>query len=197
MASTAYHRILHYCRENADASNSEADEVMVLDAWAFIDVVKRLRSVLEHTPGLKASLLLRLFLKSTEEIPSFRHHVQHIEERMAETAKTGGPIWGSFSWACLDPDGKRFKICAYVPGRLATAKGIPVVNPAGREFHDEIDHFEMTVGIITLNLSDIFRNVETLKSCYESSLALGTTKTLESGETIKLIDLDDSQPADQ
>jgi hypothetical protein len=131
-----------------------------------------------------------LFLKSTEAIPDFRHHVQHMEEKVHLVAETGRPIWGSFSWVTVEPSSDEIRIVAYVPGRLAKTKGIPMVNPAGREFHAEIDHFEMTVGDTTINVSETFRRVEVLKEKFELALKRAGAKEVAAGETIRIIDLD-------
>ena len=162
MAEISYARIIGHCRAQHLKDASSEDDRVVLDAWSFVDVVKRLRTVLVNTPGLKSSGVLKQFLSTTDAIPNFRHHIQHIEEKVAAVAQSGRPIWGSFSWVVLAEDRDQFAIVAYVPGRLAVTKGIPVVNPAGREFHDDIDHFEMSLEGATLNISEISRTVKVL-----------------------------------
>jgi hypothetical protein len=191
MARIAYDRIVNYCRQqNEDTTSSQLDDAMVLDAWSFIDSVKRLRSVLQNTPGLKSTQALKDFLIKTQIIPEFRHHIQHIEEKTAAIAITGRPIWGSFSWVRLDTNGTGFKIYVYVPGRLTKTKGIPVVNPAGRQFHDDVDHFEMTIGADTINVSDISRRVEAFREGFEAAVKAALPKPIGHDETIMIIDLD-------
>jgi hypothetical protein len=51
MASAAYNRLMNYCAEERELNHPKNDDRIVLDAWSFIDTVKRLRTVLEHTPG--------------------------------------------------------------------------------------------------------------------------------------------------
>jgi len=196
MARIAYDRVVHYCRQqHEDVTSPRLDDAMVLDAWSFVDVVKRLRSVLQNTPGMKQpARALTDFLIETEEIPDFRHHVQHIEDKTAAVAISGRPIWGSFSWVKLDSNGKNFKICCYVPGRLARTKGIPVVNPAGRQFHDDVDHFEMTIGATTINVSDMSRRIEAFRQRFEAAVRAASPKPIGPGETIVVIDLDSVEP---
>jgi hypothetical protein len=190
MARIAYDRVIHYCRHHVDANDPNLDDTMVLDAWSFVDVAKRLRSVLEHTPGLKNARALVLFLRATEDVVDFRHHMQHMEDRTSTFAPSGRPIWGSFSWVTLDPNGINFRICTYIPGRLAKTKGIPVVNPAGRKFHGDIDHFELSVNDVTLNLSDMSRRIETLREKFNAAVKSAVPSPTRSGETILAIDLD-------
>ncbi|MGZ8215690.1 hypothetical protein [Methylomagnum sp.] len=189
MAKTAYKRIIDYCRHDSILNNSNNDEAMVLDAWSFIDVTKRLRSVLQNTPGLKKSNFLEAFLSETVKIPDFRHYVQHIEEKTKDVSKTGRPIWGSFSWVILDQESKEFKIITYVPGRLAKINGIPVVNPSGRIFHDDVDHFEMTLGEVTINISQMARRIERLQERYLTALQLATQVKIRN-EDILMINFD-------
>jgi hypothetical protein len=191
MAQIAYGRIINYCRaserENSDPSR---DNEMVLDAWSFVDVSKRLRTLLQHTPGLKHSASLKLFLIETRKIPAFRHHLQHVEEKASGVAHTGRPIWGSFSWVKVASDGKGFEIALYVPGRLAKTKGIPIVNPAGRIFHADIDHFEITIGSETLNLSEINRRIELLEQQFNTALKKASPRPIPpNNEAILTIDL--------
>ena len=116
--------------------------------------------------------------------------MQHLEEKVKDIAPKGRPIWGSFSWIQLEPDRKQFKISVYVPGRLAKAKGIPVVNPASREFHDQIDHFEMALGANVVNLSETMREVDDLRRAFEASLFHAPMKIDCHGEGILSLDLD-------
>lgn len=189
MANVAYNRLLKYCHEEQKVNDPNNDDAMVLDAWSFIDIVKRLRSVLEHTPGLKKGTAVTLFLNSTDPIPDFRHHVQHMEEKIHAVAETNRPIWGSFSWASVNLDTGEVRIAVYIPGRLAKAKGIPLVNPVGRDFHGEIDHFEMTVGDTTISVSEMFRKIELFNKKFELALEQAVSKEV-AGETIRIIDLD-------
>lgn len=190
MAQIAYERIVHYCRSDGPENGAGIAEAMVLDAWSFIDVAKRLRSVLGHTPGLKNAASLADFLRTTEGVVDFRHHLQHMEDRTADLAKSGRPIWGAFSWAVLDPDGSHFRIAVYVPGRLAKTKGVPVVNPAGKAFRSDVDHFQVTVGDITLRISDMYYMLQQFRGQFELALADAQPRSTKEGETIHDIDLD-------
>ena len=195
MASIAYRRVINYCRQHDKNSDQDFSNAMVLDAWSLVDVTKRLRSVLEHTPGIPKSDSLNEFLQSTKVVVNFRHHVQHIEDKAPSLAPSGWPIWGSFSWTTLH-DNSKFEITTFIPGRTAKAKDIPVINPAGRKFYSDIDHFELTVGEVTINLSDISRRIELLSKRFESALTLASTRVTSSGEEILIIDLDESKLLD-
>lgn len=190
MSRVAYERVVRYCRDDiSEYHDPVREQTMVLDAWSFIDVVRRLRTLLATTPGLGNTESRVKFLASTSHIPDFRHHFQHIDEKVREIAFTGLPIWGSFSWARLTLDRKGAEIFVYVPGRLAKTSGIPMVNPAGREFHDEVDHIEVTIGGKTLKLSEIYLSVESLQKQFERALKTASTKSIGTNDSILLINL--------
>ena len=162
---------------------------MVMDAWTAIDGAKRLRSILERTPGLKNTPTIRLFLSGTQQIPSFRHYIQHLDEKLGPTASTGRPIWGSFSWSYADPSTNTYQIRAYVPGRLAKAKGIPLVNPLGKPHHGLVDHFTITVGDESVCLSDLVRSVHCFELSYQAALASAAQNALPTGEELLRLEI--------
>jgi hypothetical protein len=110
MANIAYARIVHFCRNDCPGGAGRKDDEVVLDAWSFIDVLKRLRSMLEHMPGLRSGTALGAFLQATESVVNFRHHHQHMEDRTADVAVSGRPIWGAFSWTVVELDTNHFRI---------------------------------------------------------------------------------------
>lgn len=190
MVEIAYQRVLHYCRTDSPDNNSDLDDAMVLDSWSFIDVTKRLRSVLEHTPGLKNSAPLSEFLRATEAVVDFRHHSQHIEDRTRELAPSGRPIWGAFSWAVLEGETGRFRVGFYIPGRIAKVEGVPVANPAGKTFRSDVDHVQIAVGQLTLRISDIYYLAKDFRALFEAATKLARPRQIKEGVEILTIDLD-------
>jgi len=190
MAEKAYSRITAYCRLPEAEENQVADAAMVLDAWSFVDVAKRLWSVIHNTPGLVHGPAYEIFVRETDCLVSFRHYVQHLEDETRDVARSGRPIWGSFSWGRFHPD-KTFEIRVYVPGRLAKVQGIPAVNPGGREIHDDVDHFEMTVGTETLNISDLARKLAAFQKRFEAALCSAPSRG-NGDDAILILDLDNA-----
>ncbi len=188
MAQIAYTRIENYCRVEVDKNQEILDNGFILDAWAFIDVAKRLRSMISQSPGIKTTGKVLDFISDTESIKDFRDYIQHLEERTKTVAPTGRPIWGAFSWMQLLDD-KKFKIVVFVPGKLAPTKDLPVVNPAGRETYSDIDHIEITIQDVTLNLSELKRHIESLESQFNVALDDAAQKKLSNGEQILSIEL--------
>lgn len=64
-----------------------------------------------------------------------------------------------------------------------------MTNPAGREFHDKVDHIEVTIGGKTLKLSEIYLSVESLQKQFERALKTASTKSIGTNDSILLINL--------
>jgi hypothetical protein len=58
----------------------------------------------------------------------------------------------------------------YAPGRLAKCKGIPLVNPKGREFHKDVDHIELSVEEHTLKISELVREINNFSIRFSAAL---------------------------
>lgn len=190
MAKIAYTRIVTYCRNDSSSDLGAKDDELVLDAWSFIDVLKRLRSALMKTPGLQHGTVLTEFLQATKSVVDFRDHHQHIEERIAKVAPSGRPIWGAFSWVVMEPGKNMFRIGAYLPGRVAETDNVPMANPAGREIRSEVDLFQITVGETTLHISDMHYQLMEFQEKFNFALSAAQPRAVPSGEEILAINLD-------
>lgn len=170
MASLAYERLQESLAakmslyESANASlpkesdeMSRLDSAILLDAWSLVDVLNRLRVLVDSMPGLKKSSPgVKSFLHSLGPIEDLRNAVQHLYGQVHKIADTGHPIWGSLSWAAppVEP-GDALKAAAFVPGTLARVKGIPVVNPVGRQCESPVGLIELTAAGRTVSLSEM------------------------------------------
>lgn len=156
--------VLSYAPDSNDAKLLDA---VVLDCWVIVDFAKRLRTLLERTPGLKKTPELRVFLTSTSELPDFRNYVQHLEDEVKDVAPTGLPIWGSVSWIRRLADGE-VAVRVYGPGRLAKVKGIPVA--IAEPLHD-VDHVALSVNRRLIHLSELVRRIERLEVSFTAAVA--------------------------
>ena len=147
MAECAYERIrANAARHSPDqVENCPPLELLFLDAWSIVDCCKRLRALVEQTPGLKKTPAVKSFLKATEAITALRNYYQHLETEAVDIATTGWPIWGALSWmkvleAASEGKGRLLSTRTVIPGRLASV-AIPMVNPLGKEIAKPVDHF--------------------------------------------------------
>ncbi len=122
MADCAYERL----RANAAVYSLEHQgtqsllDLLFLDAWSVVDCVKRLRVLVDHTPGLRKTPAVESFTRAVEPVVEFRNYHQHLEGEPSGVAATGWPIWGTLAWVAVEatPDGKRLlKSVVAIPGR--------------------------------------------------------------------------------
>ena len=164
MGEIAYQRLLaalvaHSARSASGKSvNRLFTAEIFLEAWSLVDIVNRLRVLIQHTPGLKRTPAIVSLLKQTEEILGLRNFVQHLNTEAPEVARTGYPIWGSLSWVwgtVEEVERGEFAIMLLIPGRLARSEGHPMVNPVGKKISPPVDMITLTAAGETVNLSHI------------------------------------------
>ena len=164
MGEIAYQRLLaalvaHSARSAGGKSvNRLFTAAIFLEAWSLVDIVNRLRVLIQHTPGLKRTPAIVSFLKQTEEILGLRNFIQHLNTEAPEVARAGYPIWGSLSWVwgtVEEVERGEFAIMLLIPGRLARSEGHPMVNPVGKKISPPVDMITLTAAGETVNLSHI------------------------------------------
>jgi hypothetical protein len=164
MGEIGYQRLLaalaaHSARSASGKSvNRLLTAEIFLEAWSLVDIVNRLRVLIQHTPGLKRTPAIVSFLKQTEEVLGLRNFIQHLDTGAPEVAKTGFPIWGSLSWVwgtVEEVERGEFAIMLLIPGRLARSEGHPMVNPVGKKISPPVDMITLTAAGETVNLSRI------------------------------------------
>lgn len=108
-------------RQDPGAIDEHLVVTAIADAWLIVDVVHRLRSMLQQMPGWKTKAAgARLFERRTQDVETLRHFMQHINNEVGRLLVSGVPLLGFIQWVALvAPDGKA---CAYmlVPGTVGT-----------------------------------------------------------------------------
>lgn len=178
MAQIAYSRLLHaaelYSQSSASGRPSfDVRNHVLLDVWSLIDVINRLRVLVQQTTGLTQNEFVTSFLRSTARVEDLRNFVQHLDGETANVADSGWPIWGSLSWVWTTPEMQKedeFELVLVVPGPLAQSSGYPVVNPAGKEIEVPIDHISLSVVNGIVNLSEVFRACMLFRRRFEAAL---------------------------
>jgi hypothetical protein len=92
---------LHSMGQRDDTSPPLGPKIVEVttDAWTMIDVVHRLRELLQQVPKLKKNEPeLQLFIRKTESIEDLRHYFQHFRTEIDLFAERGMPLWGTLSW---------------------------------------------------------------------------------------------------
>jgi len=143
----------------------------VLDAWSIVDLVHRLRGLIEQTPGIKQkSPPLLSFMKKTANIERLRNAVQHLNQQIHKIADLNIPVWGALSWVTLlDPELRSVWTCTLVAGTFFE-RSEPLISPLGKEFYPPVDLITLEASNCSVSLSDAMRSVEQVVRSLEDHL---------------------------
>jgi hypothetical protein len=74
------------------------------DAWAVVDSVNRLRTLVSRLPGLRQNdPQIQLLLRSIRPAEPLRNFVQHIDTEIARDPRRRQQLWGSIRWSFTNP----------------------------------------------------------------------------------------------
>jgi hypothetical protein len=143
----------------------------VLDAWSIVDLVHRLRSLIEQAPGIKQkSPSLLSFMKKTADVERLRNAVQHLNQQIHKIADLNIPVWGALSWVTLlDPELRSVWTCTLVAGTFFE-RSEPLISPLGKQFHPPVDLITLEASNCSVCLSDAMRSVEQVVRSLEDHL---------------------------
>ena len=142
----------------------------LLDAWAIVDAINRLRDLQHQMPGLKKRAGYKVFMQYTEPFAELRNILQHLNNEIPQMASDGYPVWGVLRWfVLLDPESFTGRSCVLVAGRFTEGQ-YQVVNPASKEIRSRVDHVTLTCKQTEASLSDGMRTVESMVKAVEPSL---------------------------
>lgn len=143
----------------------------VLDAWSIVDLVHRLRGLIEQAPGVKQkSPPLLSFMKKTAEVERLRNSVQHLNQQIHKIAEFNIPVWGALSWVTLlDPERRSVWTCTLVAGTFFE-RTEPLINPLGKQFSPPVDLITLEASNCSVCLSDAMRSVEQVARSLEDHL---------------------------
>ncbi len=87
--------------------------------WSIIDVINRIREVVQCTPLLRAHKSKVDFLARTKNVENFRNYIQHLRKEIAKNPPTLSPVWGTLSWVDPDHENQSFTlfIGTYIEGQ--------------------------------------------------------------------------------
>jgi hypothetical protein len=126
-----------------------------------VDDVHWIGVLVRRLPGLKRGPAVTAQLKAADQVEAPRGAVQHLDGEIEELLDSGRPVWGSLSWVNMaSPDAKRLSVGLLLPGTLAPAHGVPVVNPLGREIEIPVGLATLTAAGVTVCLSHVVAAVE-------------------------------------
>jgi hypothetical protein len=161
MADLAYQELLREL-EPLSGPSGEADVRVraarpFLFAWSIIDSAHRLRRLVENFPNLakkNQSPEFRTFTNEVQPVETLRHTVQHMDERIHESAESGKAVWGTLTWL-TQPNGGVLYSCTLVSGAMMPEGKHRIINPAGLTIAAPLDHITLTVEDVAANLSSL------------------------------------------
>ncbi len=195
MAQSCYMRLRESVEQySKDAQNGEVNNTLqnliILDAWLFIDIINRLRILVSQSPGFKKNDVIKSFLEVIAQVESLRHFVQHLDNEIPKAENTGMPIWGSLSWVYSPPEmqsSKHASIMAIIPGRLGKSAGHPIVNPIGKKIFLPVDLISLSASSTTVNISEISRAVAQFEKQY--NVAVAQSKEIQVKDNDRIIQI--------
>lgn len=134
MVDLAYKRLESALLSLSAISSSPPDSEKVLtaltDSWLIVDVIHRLRSLLQQTPNLKKKTPeMRLFFQKTESIEDLRNAIQHLNQESESYIQNKVGAWGALTWITPATNDKHsFVSHLLVPGTVRPTEHT-ILNP--------------------------------------------------------------------
>jgi hypothetical protein len=160
----------HYPIENHD------DETVAV-AWDIIDWAERLRTLLHHATGVKASdPWLRSFRRELAPVQQMRNVIQHLPGSVEECLRAKVPLFGFVSAYCLDPKANGYCIVVAVasPSQAQEISDPSLYLQANIVFHPPVDQVCFQVGKHRVNLTNFMAIVRNGRIQFEQRTKVGT-----------------------
>jgi|CZKS01.1.fsa_nt_gi hypothetical protein len=180
MAELAYRRLQGtlLLQTNQPALNDDNPPLVsaMLDAWAIVDSLHRLRDLVAGAPGFKGknkSPKFRLFMESTINVPALRNTVQHLgSEIHGVIADQNWTVFGTLSWGVVHPERNEVTACTFMPGAPQPGSSHPIINPLNRTlWHLRVDSITIERSGVSVCLSDAMRRLAALTVSMEENLS--------------------------
>lgn len=186
MAAIAYTRLLktlvEITRKFHDQNTPISPDITcaLLDAWAIVDAVNRMRDLLcSGGHGIKLDTFHELFRRNTEVTDSLRNNIQHIDQEINNLARSSGQLWGYITWAIPSPAEVQPGWYCIVPGSTYVGDRYVTI-PADRQ---SCKHFPCFVKLYgygqVLDFETVMESVAACVRVLEQRIAHGEVRSLE------------------
>ena len=132
------------------------DDEIVAVAWDIIDWAERLRTLLHHGTGVKASdPWLQWFKRELAPVEQMRHVIQHLPGSVEECLSEKVPLFGCVSAYCSNESRNGYDIVVAVASPLGVQEiGDPSLYlKTNIDFHPPVDQVCFQVGKHRMNLT--------------------------------------------
>ena len=122
--------------DTGGGQDSEPTVRAVAHVWSIVDSVHRLCRLLDAMPGVrKRDIFFKKLFRRMREFENIRNSIQHLSSQIRIDVRDQRvvPVWGTLAWVRLAQDAREFTSYVLYPGSIQSVRGIPAVNPGGRE----------------------------------------------------------------
>jgi hypothetical protein len=138
----------------------------ISDAWLLVDVVHRLRELLQQLPRLKKKEpTLQVFLRQTASIEPLRHFVQHFRTGIDTYAATGMPVWGTLAWVRDNPSTGEPENFSIAPGTFFHGAFVPTCT-FDTVANKYVERVVLQAGKLSVDLASLYEAVYTFAPWY-------------------------------
>ncbi len=143
----------------------------IRDAWVIVDNLYRLKLVIDSAPGLdKSTPSYQLIIRKLSPVGPLRHFIEHYNGSLQQIYKDIKPIVGHLGYLKLLEDQKIGSVFAIL-GSIRKFQGLGMVNPAGKQMRNNIDHITLYLGNEFVDISDIYYQLGTFVVDLESYIS--------------------------
>ncbi len=144
----------------------------LMDAWAIIDAVHRLRSLVRQLPRYKQRApSKRLFMDKSQSVEQLRNSFQHLVSDLSGLTDSDLPVLGALTWVRpVDHERNRLSVSTFIPGQLKSIAPsswvtVPSIVPDG------VTQIELWHGDKSVSITMLHRAVSELVTALEGELA--------------------------
>lgn len=144
--------------------------IALMDAWAFVDAVHRLRGLVSGMPRYKnRATSKRLFLMRTVGVEALRNSFQHLVNDLPSLTQSDLPVLGALTWVRpISATEKTLSIETFVPGQFRSVHpssqvAVPSTVP------DHLTQIQLWAGDRTVDVSKLRHAVSELVLAIEHS----------------------------
>jgi len=153
MIDISYNRLISTLQST---DNNLQNEFALIDGWAMIGSINRLRTLLEKMPNISHNFLwYKNFYQKIKDVKHIRDFIEHFDEKIQSQIEKDNFMLGYISWVELREDNSIVSNLLYSL-RIRNNVDLKVVNPAGRGFRFKIDHITFCLNEGEVNLSDMY-----------------------------------------
>jgi len=152
MIDISYNRLISTLQST---NNNLQNEFALIDGWAMIGSINRLRTLLEKMPNISHNLLwYKKYYQNIKDVKHIRDFIEHFDEKIQTQIEKDNFMLGYISCFELRDDNSIVGSLLYSL-RIKNKVDLEVDNPAGKRFRGKVDHVTFYLNESKVSLSDM------------------------------------------